>query len=225
MGRLGTGSVISHETRRGRVFALRFRAYGKRRFLTLGTEAEGWTVDKAYLRLDEVLAEVQAGTFEVPQTLDDIIRGVLAESDLADPKDVAALVLEKASEDTIWAEVELMVAGRVRELVRARRKPHKAGGAAPEDILDWRVAVAQGWKKFGQCDAKDLRDVIEMRKDEARALLEDIAALGHVRDALVETGAATVADLGSEGAQAAWDGKWKSHSRRAEREAQLRAAA
>ena len=42
-----TGMVL--ERRRGGtiVFALRFRAYGKRRYMTLGSKRDGWTRQKA----------------------------------------------------------------------------------------------------------------------------------------------------------------------------------
>ena len=37
MPRKATGQVIERDGKRGRTYALRFRAYGERRFLTLGT--------------------------------------------------------------------------------------------------------------------------------------------------------------------------------------------
>lgn len=41
MARRLTGQVLALDRKSGRVYALRFRAYGKRRYLTLGTRAEG----------------------------------------------------------------------------------------------------------------------------------------------------------------------------------------
>ncbi len=38
-----TGEVIERDRQGGRVFALRFRAYGQRHFVTLGGAADGWT--------------------------------------------------------------------------------------------------------------------------------------------------------------------------------------
>jgi len=46
-----TGEVIERERERGRVFALRFRAYGRRQFVTLGGADEGWTRQKAEAEL------------------------------------------------------------------------------------------------------------------------------------------------------------------------------
>jgi integrase len=54
MARKATGSVIPPKAGRG--WALRFTAYGKRRFVTLGDE--GWTREKAEAELRHVLADV-----------------------------------------------------------------------------------------------------------------------------------------------------------------------
>jgi integrase len=56
-----TGQVIERQTARGRVFALRFRAYGRRHFLTLGGAGEGWTREKAEAELRYVMADVERG--------------------------------------------------------------------------------------------------------------------------------------------------------------------
>lgn len=55
------GEVIERDRKAGRTFALRFRAYGKRRYLTLGTVAEGWSRAKAEEELSNVLADVRRG--------------------------------------------------------------------------------------------------------------------------------------------------------------------
>jgi hypothetical protein len=44
-----------------RSWALRFRAYGKRRFLTLGRPEDGWTRQRAEAELRHVLADVERG--------------------------------------------------------------------------------------------------------------------------------------------------------------------
>ena len=41
--RRSTGGVVVDARRKSAVYALRFRALGKRQYVTLGTEAEGWT--------------------------------------------------------------------------------------------------------------------------------------------------------------------------------------
>jgi hypothetical protein len=50
------GQVLELERKSGRTFALRFRAYGKRRYLTLGTADEGSTRRRAEEELENVLA-------------------------------------------------------------------------------------------------------------------------------------------------------------------------
>ncbi|HEX4033728.1 MAG TPA: tyrosine-type recombinase/integrase [Solirubrobacteraceae bacterium] len=54
------------ETAGGRVFALRFRAYGQRRYLTLGTDEDGWNVARARTELENVLADVRRGIWRPP---------------------------------------------------------------------------------------------------------------------------------------------------------------
>jgi len=61
MARKSTGQVVELERQGGRTFAIRFRAYGKRRYLTLGTAVEGWTRGKAEDELANVLADVRRG--------------------------------------------------------------------------------------------------------------------------------------------------------------------
>jgi len=64
------GQVIERKRKNGKVFAVRFRAYGKRRYLTLGTAAEGWTRRKAQDESENILADVRRGIwqpYEAPQ--------------------------------------------------------------------------------------------------------------------------------------------------------------
>src|SRR3954470_9562230 len=68
MPRQATGQVLERTTsRRGRVFALRFPAYGERRYVTLGTAAEGWSRKAAEAELDRVLAAVKLGIWRAPR--------------------------------------------------------------------------------------------------------------------------------------------------------------
>src|SRR3954452_20934869 len=66
MPRKPTGQVIERETREGRVYALRFRAYGERQYLTLGSTADGWTRERAERELRHVLADVERGIWIKP---------------------------------------------------------------------------------------------------------------------------------------------------------------
>jgi integrase len=67
MARSSTGQVVELTRKGGRTFALRFRAYGKRRYVTLGTTEEGWTRAKAEEELANVLADVRRGIWKPPK--------------------------------------------------------------------------------------------------------------------------------------------------------------
>jgi integrase len=66
MARPATGQVVVNKHRRSPTFALRFRAYGRREYVTLGTAAEGWTQAKARAELQNVLADVRRGIWQPP---------------------------------------------------------------------------------------------------------------------------------------------------------------
>jgi integrase len=65
MPRKASGSVV--EPKNGRAWAIRFRAYGQRRYVALGTRDEGWTRKKAERALGHVLADVERGIWK-PET-------------------------------------------------------------------------------------------------------------------------------------------------------------
>ena len=67
MAKRPTGGVIERERKYGRVFALRFRAYGRRHFVTLGGAEDGWTRQRAEAELRHVLADVERGVFDLQQ--------------------------------------------------------------------------------------------------------------------------------------------------------------
>lgn len=62
------GQVLERRRKGGTICALRFRAYGERRYLTLGGEAEGWTRSRAEAEdeLQCVLADVERGLWVSP---------------------------------------------------------------------------------------------------------------------------------------------------------------
>ena len=61
MARTPTGQVIERKRARGRVYGLRFTAYGKRRFLTL---PDGTTRAQAEWELANVMADVRRGVWQ-----------------------------------------------------------------------------------------------------------------------------------------------------------------
>ncbi len=55
------GEVLRREVRGGVKYALRFSAYGKRQYVSLGTPEEGWSQAKAEGELENMLADVRRG--------------------------------------------------------------------------------------------------------------------------------------------------------------------
>ncbi len=66
MARQATGQIIIRKRKRSTTFALRFRAYGKREFITLGSAADGWTQKKADDELANVMADIRRGIWRPP---------------------------------------------------------------------------------------------------------------------------------------------------------------
>lgn len=67
MAKRARGEVVVREWKAGRGFALRFSAYGRRRYLTLGLESEGWTPERAQEELENILADVRRGLWVPPR--------------------------------------------------------------------------------------------------------------------------------------------------------------
>ena len=67
MSRPATGQVVVRKRKGGKTFGLRFRAYGKRRYLSLGTAEEGWNQKQAEEELANVLADVRRGIWKAAQ--------------------------------------------------------------------------------------------------------------------------------------------------------------
>lgn len=61
------GGVLERNWKKGRGYALRFSAYGRREYLTLGFEDDGWTRKAAEEELEKVLAEVRLGIWVRPE--------------------------------------------------------------------------------------------------------------------------------------------------------------
>lgn len=67
MARRSTGGVVIDTRRKSPTYGLRFRAYGRRQFVTLGSVDDGWTREKAEDRLRHVLADVERGIWKAPE--------------------------------------------------------------------------------------------------------------------------------------------------------------
>ncbi len=57
------GQVLVRQRSQGRLYALRFRAYGRRHYVTLGGSWEGWTQTRAQTELENVLTDVRRGVW------------------------------------------------------------------------------------------------------------------------------------------------------------------
>jgi integrase len=66
MGHKTDGTVLVRKWKSGRGFALRFLANGERHYLTLGSEHDGWTSEKAATELDNIMADVRRGIWVPP---------------------------------------------------------------------------------------------------------------------------------------------------------------
>src|SRR5690242_6988277 len=66
MPRRPTGQLVVREGKAGRVFAARFRANRERHYVTLGSEADGWTHATAKSELENILADVRRGIWRPP---------------------------------------------------------------------------------------------------------------------------------------------------------------
>jgi integrase len=60
------GQVLERAWKGGRGYALRFLAYGERRYITLGSERDGWTRKRAEEELQNILADVRRGLWVPP---------------------------------------------------------------------------------------------------------------------------------------------------------------
>ena len=58
------GAVVKNPTKDGYAYALRFTAYGKRHYVSLGTPDKGWTESKAEEELQKIRREVADGTWQ-----------------------------------------------------------------------------------------------------------------------------------------------------------------
>lgn len=68
MPREATGQVVYDTRRKTPAFGLRFRAYGRREYVTLGTVQEGWTREAAEVELQNIMADVRRGIWQPQST-------------------------------------------------------------------------------------------------------------------------------------------------------------
>lgn len=69
------GQVLERNWKRGRGYALRFLVNGRREYLTLGFERDGWSRERAEESLTDILAEVRLGIWVRPKKQHNDARG------------------------------------------------------------------------------------------------------------------------------------------------------
>jgi len=67
MTRARNGQVVERQWKSGRGYALRFIAYGRRQYVTLGLERDGWDRTRAEEELLNVMADVRRGIWIPPE--------------------------------------------------------------------------------------------------------------------------------------------------------------
>src|SRR4051794_23671861 len=72
MPRPATGQVIEKATKRGTMYALRFRALGGRQYVTLGTAQDGWNRQRAAVELENVMADVRRGIWRPTEPVPEV---------------------------------------------------------------------------------------------------------------------------------------------------------
>ena len=164
-----SGQVFVDTRRRSPTYALRFRAYGRREYMALGSEADGWTQAKAETELENVLADLRRGIWRPPE-----------EEKVERPQDIPTFH-EFASE---WFERQTLEGGR------------QGRGLAEKSRLDleWRLSnhllPEFASKRLDQITVKDVDDY---RLDKVRegslgptSINKTIATIAAILEAAVE---------------------------------------
>lgn len=68
MPRRATGTIDPHQWADGRTvtFRLKVRADGQRYTISLGTNHEGWSMERARVELEQIMRQIERGTWEPP---------------------------------------------------------------------------------------------------------------------------------------------------------------
>jgi integrase len=180
MGRKKGGTVLERETKRGRVFALRFIAYGQREYLTLGGEHDGWSSEKAEDELDNILADVRRGIWTRP------------EPDQAPEPDITDAELEGADADVPTAELtfyefsqkrldrrKLEVSKRMWEYEEWALRVHLWPYFGPWPMSQFKPEAVDDYRIFKLEEGAQRRAAIDRRKplrDERGRVLRPLAA-------------------------------------------------
>jgi integrase len=146
MARKATGTLVPPKNDRS-AWAIRFSAYGKRRYEVLGTADEGWSRSKAERALRHVLADVERGIWKPP------------ERQVADTPAEAPTFHEFASE---WfAGAEAGWSEKTRVDYRWRLSNHLLAYFAKHRLSDITVEEVDRYRRGKVREAQDLREARE----------------------------------------------------------------
>jgi integrase len=176
MGRKKEGTVIERPWSSGRTYALRFLAYGKRVYLTLGTEHDGWTRAKAEEELDNILADVRRGIWVPPER--NAPTSVVAEADDADGEvPTAELTFYEFSKKRL-ARRKLEVSKRMWEYEEWALRVHLWPYFGYWPLSQFEAEAVDEYRLFKLEEGAERRAAIDRRRplrDENRRVLRPLA--------------------------------------------------
>ena len=156
MEKRARGEVRVHQRLDGlRTYSLRFRVDGRRRSITLGTDADGWTERKAERKLEDILAAVRVGVWQPPaaaEVVDDSVttfhefasrwwaarKGELREKTQADYEWRLKRHLLPFFADHPVSEIDVALVDRYREQKLIEREHLRAAAATGHPLRDKR---------------------------------------------------------------------------------------
>jgi integrase len=176
-GTVATRKLANSETR----YALRFRVNGERVFETLGTDAEGWTAQRAEEVLKDRLAEVRLGTYVPPRP--------------------AGRAAESAAEPTFhefaskwFAMIELELRESTAELYKWQLSDHLLPFFQHHRLADITIAEVDRYRAAKVHERDQLKaarargEEIERRPLSNESINKTLVRLGQILDLAVEYG-------------------------------------
>jgi integrase len=156
MPRKATGQVV--DPKEGRGWAIRFRAYGTRRYLALGTTEEGWDRERVEAKLRQVLADVERAIWQPPQP-----EAVEAPVEIPTFHEFASEWFEGAAPG--WGErTEVDYRWRLSDHLLPHFAKHRLTAITVEEVDRYRRAKVREAKALEAARAKNLANPEDKRK-------------------------------------------------------------
>lgn len=153
-----TGRVIERTWPNCRTYALRFRAYGKRHYLTLGSDTDGWTPETAHEELQNILADVRRSIW-IPPTTTKPTPSTNGNHDTPDPAPVFG------DHAPAWLKGRKgEVAVRTQEFYDWALNHHLQAYFGPWPLPEITVEAVDDYRKFKVEQAKERRRALERDK-------------------------------------------------------------